>query len=195
MKGMPESRRLAITNAAPESLVRLYTYQHPGAWKAAQERGYLTGAGVPPDGLDESFAAPYEWMRSEMAKRVEDFSGDLPIWAYIKRQTDRGKGWRDECDRIIALVPRKRILLSDFDLWHYPLNNWRVTFSEAEFDEDEQGDHSPTWHHIFDMRDRVGEARRWIGQVNVVQACVDRIYLNEVVSFRPAKRTPKGPIL
>ena len=78
-------------------------------------------------------------MRDQMADRIKGFSGDYPVWAWLKRPSAKPKpcryrGTREE-NRIIALVPRSRILLSDYDLWHNPLNNGPVASSEEEYDE------------------------------------------------------------
>jgi hypothetical protein len=195
----------------PESLVRVYTRQDPRAWEEAKARGYLTGShGFEEDNSNfELFHYPYEWMRQQMASRIPDFSGDLPVWSWVKRQNERK--WVTTWDkaerktapifpRIIAMVPRKRILLSCYELWHACLNNWNISSStedEEAFDKKwpRHKNHGvdaayqqyvePSWQLIFDLAGKRSpyQIENW-GQPVVIQACIDRVYTNEIVSVR-----------
>lgn len=208
-KGFPPSRLQQFANMDADQLVRVYTRQDIAAVEEAHERGYFTGShGYRPDD-DDLFEYPYEWMRKQMAERIPNFSGDLPVWAWLKRQNERKwtESWIPEerkvlppTPRVIALVPRKRILISCFELWHNHLNNWPVskTLEEQEaFEEkwphnipvgtnsDYQRDVEANWSEVFDISgSRSPLLREAHGQVSVIQACIDRIYLDEVVSIR-----------
>ena len=184
-------------DADADELIRVYSYQDPGAWQAAQQRGYLTGSHGHPN--DVSWDFPYEWMRQRMAERIPDFTGDLPVWAWPKRQNGK-KRTRDPYVRITALVPRRRILASCYDLWHHPLNNWFIALSDTEYEEYQklypkylepgvdpvyQSHTERHWHLIFDLRQaREGYMLKNYGFLERVQLCVDRIYLNEIVALR-----------
>lgn len=197
-KPIAQSRIREFVDADPEELIRVYTYQAPEAWKAAQKRGYLTGSHNHPN--DVSWDEPYEWMREQMAKRIPDFSGDLPVWAWLKRENGK-KRVRDPYTRLIALVPRKRILASCYDLWHHPLNNWFIATTEEEDknydqrwpkyighgeDSQHQKEVELHWEKIFDLREaRTGYTLKNYGVLERIQLCVDRIYVNEIVGIRP----------
>lgn len=208
-KGFPASRLKILESMDPDQLVRVYTRQDPLAVAEAQERGFFTGShGHRPDD-DDFFDYPYEWMRQQMAERIPHFSGDLPVWTWLKKQNERKwiESWIKEerknsppTPRIIALVPRKRILISCFELWHQHLNNWPVSFTEADDEAFEkkwphniavntnpeyQSDVEANWTEVFNITGpRSAFLREIHGPVSVVQACVDRIYMNEVVSIR-----------
>lgn len=208
-KGLKPSHIQRLMTMDPNELVRVYTRQHPDAWKIAQEVGYLTGShGFDPE-EDGLFSYPYEWMRQQMAARMPDFSGDLPVWAWFKRQNERKwqTSWIREdrattpiLPRIIALVPRRRILASCYEMWHTHLNNWHISNSQEEddafdakwptykapgSDPEYQADTEVHWGEVFNIHlPRSPYMTEMFGRVDVVQACVDRIYLNEVQSVR-----------
>lgn len=192
----------------PDEKIRVYTRQEPAAWTAAQERGYLTGSHGA-DSENDDFGFAYEWMRRQMAERIPDFSGDLPVWAWPRRQNERkwATSWyvKDRQHhvihtRITALVPRRRVLLSCYEMWHAILNNWCITSSDEEYEayeakwpkyiapgtnEEYQRDTEANWHKVFDVMDRrTGYMLENWGMIDHIQACVDRIYLDEVVDVR-----------
>ena len=185
MKPIPLSRRKALLAAAPDTTVRVYTLQHAAAWEAATARGYLTGE---PLYAEPYFMRSYGWMRFQMSERLTAFSGDFPIWAWLKRPNMRQWHFDKEPGvMIVADVPLARLLLSDYDAWHAVLNNWWVSISEEEDDRFEKDGVIPseTWPRIFDiLGSEPGLDRRWAGSKAYLQACVDRIYLDEVVRTR-----------
>ncbi|NUB11251.1 DUF3841 domain-containing protein [Azospirillum brasilense] len=184
----------------PANYIRLYTYQHRRTLSAAMERGYLTGsedhAFFDADERDH-MAWPYTWMLRQMATRLPAYSGDWPVWAYIRRPSWRKfhRSWspesRRDLVRITAVVPCERALLSDLDLWHLPLNHAYLSLTEAEDEAVNQFMLSrerieESWQRIFDIdRAPTADEIRWIRSKRpVIQACVDRIYLTEIVSVR-----------
>lgn len=208
-KGFPASRLKALESMDPDQKVRVYTRQDPLAVEEARIRGYFTGShGHRVDG-DDFFDYPYEWMRQQMEKRIPNFSGDLPVWAWLKKQNERKwiESWVPKerkvlppTPRIIALIPRKRILISCFELWHNHLNNWPVLYTEEEdqafekkwplnigvnVNPEYQREVEANWEEVFNI---TGTRSPFLvenhGKVSVVQACVDRVYLDEVVSIR-----------
>lgn len=198
MRPIPFSKRCALFNAHPEQLIRLYTRQHHLAWEQAQNRGYFTGDhGIldidEESGIDFTFHKPYDWMKDQMAKIVPDFSGERPMWAYPKRPLN--KGWwklRPDFIQFTVLVPRKRILFSDYELWHHPLNNWLISDNEQEddvwWDMNPKPDPSYTWHKCLDIcQDYRKTKNDWFRYTDDIQACVDRIYLHEIVSIKHPK--------
>jgi hypothetical protein len=187
-KSLPLSKRLHLINADPDSLIRIYTFQHPKALEIAKVRGYLSGNH---GSAIEGFEDAYLWMRDQMQLRLSDFSGDFPIWAWPKRLSARSYNPQIDEVRITALVPRKRLLLSDFNGFHYVLNNQELTLSEADFDAitageklSDQASKIRSWQQIFDLSDYNTPLRKWNGNPDKVQICADRIFLCEIVSLR-----------
>jgi len=186
-KPLALSHRIRLRDMDPEELVRVYTWQHVDGWEASKERGHLTGShGRPHE--EDLWDGPYEWMRSAMAERIPGFSGDLPVWTWLKRENPRRAHWIRDRVRIIADVPRGRMLLSDYELWHLPLNRGAICLTPEEdeaYPHDTAGDAiMDTWHHVLDIVGGPHRTRDWLGVPDTIQACVDRIGIDEIVSVR-----------
>jgi hypothetical protein len=136
-------------------MVRLYSYQGQVAWDAAEKLGYWTGTldHHVGDG-DFGWGPAYEWMRQRMAERVPDFSGDYPMWGWIKRPSTKPKPrkYRGTSDniRLTVQVPRSRIVFSDYDAWHAVLNRSLNCATEAEWDEWSE---AYPWHWSMPLSD------------------------------------------
>lgn len=176
--------------------LRIYSFQSLAAQVAADDLGYWTGS---LDTAVPDYAEAYAWMRGQMAQRLSGYSGEQPVWAYLSRPNMRQQDWDTDRVLIVADVPRERVLLSDYDLWHYVLNQWMICDSEAESDRAEEAgwqtwepirESGPemiaSWAKVFDLGERPEPARSYLGRVGSVQACVDRIYPNEIVRISPA---------
>ncbi|MCK9529518.1 MAG: DUF3841 domain-containing protein [Gammaproteobacteria bacterium] len=199
MRPIPVSRRRALFNASPNQLIRVYSRQHKDAWSKAQDIGYFTGDHGILDideetGIDFTYHKPYDWMKDQMAKVIPDFSGERPVWAYLKRPLH--KGWwklRPDFIQFTALVPRKRILFSDYELWHHPLNNWPIFETEQEDDEwwdkKPRPDPSYTWHKCLDISQEQNYKNSYCGYTDLIQGCIDRLYVDEIVSIKYNKLT------
>ncbi len=210
LKPLPQSRIDALLAMPPHHLVRVYSYQAPQSMAGLEEHGYLTGSAPYVEGPDHDWARPYGWMRDQMANRIPDFSGDYPVWAWLKRPSTKPKpklyrGTKEEY-RVTALVPLSRMVLSDFDNWHCVLNNNLNAKTEAEWNafhrigfpiHESIGDDAykaayqqaiePSWQNIFQFISTTDPAElQWQGQRRSfrVQACIDRIHAAEIVDIR-----------
>jgi hypothetical protein len=197
MRPIPVSRRRALFHAPPNQLIRIHTRQHHDAWAVAQKLGYFTGDHGILDydensGIDFTYHKPYDWMKNEMSKVIPDFTGERPVWGYLKRPLH--KGWyklRPNMIQFTALVPRKRILFSDYELWHHPLNNWPI--SETEQDDEAwwetkpRPDPSHTWYKCLDICQEQNYKTNFCGYTDLIQACIDRIYIDEIVKIKNPK--------
>lgn len=191
IKPLPSSVRESLSEMSPDVPVRVYTYQSHDSWNAALVNGHLSGEGAPVDKDWKDIAAgPYQWMRRQMASRITDFSGDLPVWCWLKRRNPRQADWTAGTVRITAMVPRGRMLISDYELWHMPLNHGPIVDNEDEYDKwdwknpDGKEAIEATWSEIFRITDRTERDPKWIGRPDLLQACVDRIRLDEIVDVR-----------
>lgn len=202
IKSLPRTRLLSFLRADLRLPVRVWSMQHRDALLVARRTGYLSGvhdhafAGDQGDAEDRARrpdrTSPYGWMRQRMAERMPCFSGDDPIWGWLKRPSTRPSVWRQSPGKatvlVSAIVPRHRILLSDFDDWHAVLNDWHLSRTEAEDAAVEAvggatgAQRRDSWLRIFEVgRLRTSEEVRWRGQGLFVQACIDRIHLGEIV--------------
>lgn len=110
--------------------------------------------------------------------------------------------------RLTVLVPRERIVFSEYDTWHSVLNvsrlcrtedqaaidgqKWYANFGYDRFDDNGYrkeylDDIRPSWQGCLDFAPAVTEAERDYGLRDdklIVQTCVDRFYWNEVVGVR-----------
>jgi hypothetical protein len=111
------------------------------AWDELQRRGRLQTNSCP---ADKEHMTAYTWMVDQMERRLtiprppED---TMPIWVWSqwlgdRRRPDLRSSWHlpKGCRGVRAelKVEDKRVLLSDYDLWHYVLNYWYLPKSEKE---------------------------------------------------------------
>ena len=89
---------------------------------------------------------PYRWMASQLALKAgpPPEGVEFPVWAWKKVDGhDDGKPdmrrWRttyvEQVVRLQLEIPEEKVLLSDFDNWHIPLNLGYFSKTEAETDE------------------------------------------------------------
>lgn len=192
----------------PGTLMRVWTFQEHKALDELKTHGQFHSCFQPDTGSDGSLDDPawnraHHWMHEQMSRLVPDFSGQYPVWAWPKRPNLRlcRRLWpRQSLWLIAADVPAQRILASDYDLWHIPLNGGRITKSAAEDADLDAAGAAATWgwEKVFDIGflhpdPRVSRGRSqgyvadWIGGSSsvIVQLCVDGIRLPEVRSIRP----------
>lgn len=187
--------------------IKIYSAQDVKDLERCKNLGYLTGQN-PENYMDETdktvFNIPYNWIYKKMSERKENFSGDWPIWAWPQKWNlyQYKKYMRSLSDKTIfkktvlvyAEVPISRILISDYDMWHMPLNKSPVTWTEKEYDSyyPDKGKIPPleermkTWDRIFDIKWPETIEIEWTGNPNKrsFQLCVDRIYFNEITKIR-----------
>lgn len=111
--------------------MKIYTYQNISILADLEKNDFITGEhkhsySRTGDDIDKQFfGKPYAWMQNQMSKRIKDYSGDLPIWAWTETRgnIDVYKRFGDNQVKITAIVPLSRCLISDFDLYEAgPMN-------------------------------------------------------------------------
>lgn len=148
------------------------------------------------------FLPAYQWMSEQMATRIGPAPKGVafPLWVWIQWESDRPRPdlrslrhyWYAQGVQAVMLeceIPDRRVLASDFDMWHAVLNNWYIPVSAVD-DEDtpyqlvSDDTKRASWAHIFDLS---GPARwYWNGgdqdqlKLQSVQGCVWEIHLDEV---------------
>ncbi len=111
------------------------------AWEELQKQGRLR---VSCRHIEKDFQGSYLWMASQMELRLQTprpSEDSMPIWAWWqwwgdRRRPDlRASGYLPKGTRGIRVelqVKTDRVLLSDFELWHYVLNYWYLPKTEKE---------------------------------------------------------------
>lgn len=206
-KKLSPGRRARLAAAGPDDLIRIWSIQDLAAQAAAEVRGYwsIDEGWYESQGLDE-YGHPnalhlpqYGYMREVMTERVPGYTGDYPIWGWLQRPNMRRWAYLGhDTVMLVADVPRSRMVISDYDVWHTPLNYGFCADTEAEdygFDDlypgmAHQGRITPemraTWSRVFDLGPFTDPAiLAWRGQSDRWQACIDRVYPSEVVRVTP----------
>lgn len=167
-----------IMNSGPK--IRLYSLQHKKAWYTLQRSGVLT---IENENLIEpDFLPAYRWMIGQMAKRIPNFSGHYPVWGWLRKGYRTNAQKWDEPQNLVLLtmeVPRERVLLSDFGVWHFVLNCHLLGDEICDTITYEQKKKS--WERIFSQ----GPPDE--GWFNEWQACIDQVFLNEIIDAKSIK--------
>lgn len=187
-----------LRNLPHNALVRLYSYQGREAWMQALKTGHWSGtdgryidANLPPQ-----FGLAYNWMRDQMKLNLPQFSGDYPMWGWVRRPSTKPglypleKGSDFIGVRLTVMVPRCRILFSNYETWHCVLNRSGIYDTEAQFDIAERAtkeEVEATWPKCLSFdKNKTPEELYWKGSSNwfQAQACVDRFYWDDIVQVR-----------
>src|SRR5437016_2513700 len=121
--------------------MRLWTIQTEEAWRQMQEMGCLRADAAY---MDQDFIQPYVWMAEQMERCIgpRPKGVEYPVWGWyqwagenrarpdLRASAHLPKGRRGV--RIEFEIAGQLVLLSDFDLWHFPLNYWYLPASEQD---------------------------------------------------------------
>lgn len=118
---------------------------------------------------EKCFKNAYNWMKNEMMDILDIQTEVYPIWAWYKyenkckRPNLRKSGYALKGTKCVCLeleIPDSKVVLSDFDLWHYVLND--CYFSQNNNDdiwfenlssEEQLLAKEKSWKKIFDVID------------------------------------------
>lgn len=149
-----------------------YTIQHKDAYKIALEKGYLEGN---KDYLcDESFKESYKWMKEQYNSKIRNCDEEL-VWLWIEEHDDERlrKSYDNFTEEYVYLeveLDENSVLLSDFESWHFVLNNWFLAVDEQEDELFDKGELNITkedsWQRIFNIDDD-SEVQGVTGEINI----------------------------
>ncbi|MDU5081494.1 DUF3841 domain-containing protein [Tissierella carlieri] len=161
--------------------MKIWTIQSIDIWEKLKEEKIVTCDEKLASYLkdeDYSFLEQYNWIRNKMINKIGDSSyksNIYPIWGWyiykgqhkkpdLRRSAHGPSGEQMAC--IELEIPDKKVLLSDFDLWHYVLNNWYIGDSgnedelDAEWEwldslpkEERQDLIEKSWDKIFNIKE------------------------------------------
>ncbi len=180
-------------------MIRLWTIQPLVFFETFEKSGVMRADGRR---ADRDFKAAYQFMMRQMNLRLKRYAGRFPIWAWQMPKPDLRKSCHAETGtqqvRIECVVPRDRVLLSEFSSWHSVLSNNFLALTEGEWDSyiRRKGvgvtsqEHNKlelekvrSWNRVFDIpliREHSGTD--WSGELTHVQACLEEIYWEEVTN-------------
>ena len=162
--------------------MKLWTVQAYHFWEVLQEQGTITTdiRQIDEDWLDGEILDAYQWLASQMELRIggRPHPDTLPLWAWYQWHGEKRK--RPDL-RSFEYIPSGQkgvriefeiedylVLLSDFDLWHSPLNREYLGASDQDtesfYEETEELSHDRlhadpfyrqqivnSWPRIFDL--------------------------------------------
>ena len=119
--------------------MRLWTLQPLEYFNACKDKGVIKADPDFMESLDEGwgFKAPYEWMIRQLNKRIPGYDGGYPVWCYPYKPDMRLSCWGRDGSKEVRIefeVPDEKVLISDYQLWHIPLNNGYLGTSEQDDD-------------------------------------------------------------
>ena len=120
--------------------MRLWSIQPRLLWDQLEQEGAISGN---PAFVWPEFWHAYDWMMVQMRHRIRPSPrpGMLPMWAWARwtgtqtRPDLRSRGHLESGTSGVRLefdVDPARVLLSDFELWHYVLGYWYLAANDAE---------------------------------------------------------------
>jgi hypothetical protein len=124
----------------PGRYLTLWTIQTEKAWEVANGRGALVADArrVP-----RTWRSAYQWMSTAMDSRLSPAPRriEVPIWAWyrwspgsarpdLRASAHVARGVRGV--RVEFTAARHAVLLSDFDAWHFVLNDWYLPRNAAD---------------------------------------------------------------
>lgn len=180
----------------------LYTIQTLSAWQHFQKIGQVKADGRR---VWSYFRPAYRWMIGQLQEKIPDYPGCYPIWAWYGHRPDlRSTGHLASGTPGILIkfkISGQQVLLSDFQTWHFVLNQSYLPIDEADDDRYHQSrSHSrasfinlphnqkqiiiKSWHRIFDLRLINSDKTNYIGPVNRIQACLATVSLAQVLKIK-----------
>lgn len=124
--------------------LRLWSIQPQEAWEILETEGVYRAKRECVESFWPEFLNAYQWMirQAEENGIHRPPSCIYPIWAWYRARglkgdrpdlRETGHLARGEKGVLLELeVERNRVLLSDFDLWHFVLNYWYLAADEAD---------------------------------------------------------------
>lgn len=155
--------------------------------------------------VEHFFKNSYEWLVKEMEKRIGKKPDNIifPIWAWHTRYgkhkkpdlRQTGYGLKGKEYILIEIeVPDNQVVLTDYDAWHYVLNDWYLGAStcEEEYDKESEWldslDHNTieiekkkSWQRIFDISPF---QNNWVSRGQFIQATFWELKKEYIINAR-----------
>jgi len=182
--------------------MKLWSIQTKEAFEVLQSTGVLRAC---PDFIDPWHLSAYNWLACQMKEIIGSPPRDVryPIWAWhtvdwMQKKPDLRKSlFNAQPEGSVCLeleIDNSRVLLSDFENWHFVLNDWyyseahnKKEFDEAECyfeslpSEQQKTVKEVSWKKIFDIQPF---ENGWIRKGMLVQATFWELRLSDVTAVR-----------
>lgn len=122
--------------------MRLWTIKDINGYNELKETKILRGK---TEYVDDEFRMAYNWMMEQMKNKLKfslTNSSTYPVWAWYqwgganKKKPDlRCSGYEKKGKKLFRIeteIEKDKVLLSDFDLFHYVLNYWYLPKDEED---------------------------------------------------------------
>ena len=118
-------------------MTRYWTVQHPEVWRKLQRGETVHGPALA--GMDDAmFRDAYAWMMRQMdaLPDADVANSSTPVWVWPTRVDLREatfRRWAKEQRMVVLALDMLpgRVLLSDYDAWHFVLNYWYLAGEHA----------------------------------------------------------------
>jgi hypothetical protein len=178
----------------------LWTIQPVEVYKQIKRDGYYKFNSALAENYKD-FKNSYDWLERQMNIRGINKNNceEGLVWAWykwngIRKNPDlKESGFAESGEKMVCMeidIPDNRVLLSDFDAWHYVLNDWWIDDStnEKEWDENhkwldtlryakQREIREKSWQKIFDIEELDTE---WVKKGFYVQATFYGLELKDI---------------
>lgn len=159
--------------------MRLWTIQTEGAYNKLLDTGILKGDWRR---VERSFKPAYQWLVSEIGWKRP------PIWAWREKPDLRVAGHLFNGEpgyRLEVEVDNKLVVQSNFEAWHFVLNNQHLSLNavddDFEFVESAPAERSNSWKQIFDL-DKFKNG--WSGKIQAVIPHIEVDWVIKATRFK-----------
>lgn len=161
MVSEPQRTRRYRVNRSKPNTVRLWTLQEIAVWDSLRKEGQLCVDPALRD-LDPYFREPYDWMCSQMLRRIFGYQGHDPWWAYdypvdLRSYRYHAGSPGERMVRLELAVPWEQVLLSAYGSWHYVLSQ---DYLPQASDEEAFWQENDTWE--LERQALVREGKDWM---------------------------------
>lgn len=164
-------------------------------WTVMDENQYnkLTKDGVyTADPAQVMYPKAYDWLVKQMNSKIKNQDNiSYPVWAWYKASKNYKPDLRRSmysapgtvCYLLEIEIPDDEVVLSDFDYWHYVLNNWPLVDDPDSWPANKNPEE--TWGNIFNLDWTIdGEPREFFDLGQLIQATFWKLELSQVKSSR-----------
>lgn len=148
----------------------LWTIQTPEVYTQILNEGvYICEKEKAPLLEDEEFQKAYEWLTEKMEQKIGHSDAKYPVWAWYiadgkhKKPDLRFSGYGERGQELVCLeieIPDEKVVLSDFDLWHFVLGDMYLFDEDEEFEDLEdlpEEKKEASWDKVFVSKDSIAE--------------------------------------
>lgn len=158
-----------------------WTIQSFEKWIEIEKEGHLTAN---PKFIWSEFIEAYHWLMKKMNEKIPNYQGQYPVWLWTNRPDLRKSGHLNPGEQGVLLkveIEENRVLLSDFQAWHFVLNNWYFNLEEVEVNDSHvsQDAIEKSWEMIFYVDDLI-EHPNWGKEICTLQGVTNHVNSSEI---------------